>query len=90
MKPFLDRSAERERAYLQILQPSASLQMAPVNRDVLIAAARLRAETTMKLPDAIHAAIAQITGCSYFLTNDTHLRTIPGLTILSLAELSRE
>lgn len=90
VKPFSDRSIERERAYLQILQPSTSLQMVPVSRDVLIAAARLRAETTMKLPDAIHAATAQITGCSYFLTNDTQLKTIPGLTILSLVELSRE
>ncbi len=90
VKPFSDRSIEREKAYLQILQPSASLQMVPVSRDVLIAAARLRAETTMKLPDAIHAATAQITGCSYFLTNDTQLKTIPGLTILSLVELSRE
>lgn len=89
VKPFLDRSIERERAYLQILQPSASLQMLPVSRDVLIASARLRAETNMKLPDAIHAATALITGCSYFLTNDSHLRTVPGLTIVSLTELSR-
>jgi predicted nucleic acid-binding protein len=64
--------------------------MVPVSRDILVAAARLRAETNMKLPDAIHIATAQITGCSYLLTNDSHLRAIPGLTILSLAELSRE
>lgn len=87
VKPFLDRSIERERAYLQILQPSASLQMVPVTRDVLITAARLRAETNMKLPDAIHAATAQITACSHFLTNDAHVKTIPGLTILSLTDL---
>ncbi|MBX3335903.1 MAG: PIN domain-containing protein [Nitrospira sp.] len=87
VKPFLDRSIERERAYLQILQPSASLQIVPVTRDVLITAARLRAETNMKLPDAIHAATAQITACSHFLTNDAQVKTIPGLTILSLTDL---
>ena len=70
-----------------MLQPSASLQMLPVNRDVLVAAARLRAETSIKLPDAIHAATAQITGCSYFLTNDTRVKIIPGLAILSLTQL---
>lgn len=90
VKPFIDRSVDREAAYLRILQSSASLQMVPVSRDILVAAARLRAETNMKLPDAIHIATAQITGCSYFLTNDSHLRAILGLTILSLAELSRE
>jgi predicted nucleic acid-binding protein len=87
VKPFLDRSVERQAAYVQILQPSASLQIVPVNRDVLVAAARLRAETNMKLPDAIHAATARLTGCAQFLTNDAHVKTVPGLTILSLAQL---
>lgn len=87
VKPFLDRSIERERAYLQILQPSPSLQMVHVTRDVLITAARLRAETNMKLLDAIHAATAQITACSHFLTKDAHVKTILGLTILSLTDL---
>ena len=84
---LLDRSVEREAAYLRMLQPSVSLQMLPVNRDVLVAAARLRADTSIKLPDAIHAATAQIAGCSYFLTNDSHVKIIPGLTILSLTRL---
>jgi predicted nucleic acid-binding protein len=87
VKPYLDRSLERQAAYVQILQPSASLQIVPVSRDVLVAAARLRAETNMKLPDAIHAATAQLTGCTQFLTNDTHVKTLPGLTILSLTQL---
>ncbi len=52
VKPLLDRHAERQAAYLQVLQPSTSLHMAPVSRDVLLAAARLRAETGLKLPDA--------------------------------------
>lgn len=87
VKPFLDRSVEREAAYLRMLQPSASLQMLPVNRDVLVAAARLRADTNIKLSDAIHAATAQIAGCSYFLTNDSRVKIIPGLAILSLTQL---
>jgi predicted nucleic acid-binding protein len=87
VKPFLDRSVERQAAYMQILQPSTSLQIVPVSRDVLVAAARLRAETNMKLPDAIHVATAQFTGCNQFLTNDTRVPTIPGLAILQLSEL---
>jgi len=61
--------------------------MAPVSRDVLIAAARLRAETGLKLPDAIHAATAQFTGCDQFLTNDTHVPALPVLVIRRLSEL---
>ena len=68
VKPLLDHHAERQAAYFQVLQPSTSLHMAPVSREVLIAAARLRAETGLKLPDAIHVATAQLTGCDQFLT----------------------
>jgi predicted nucleic acid-binding protein len=87
VKPLLDRHAERQAAYLQVLQPSPSLHLAPVSREVLLAAARLRAETGLKLPDAIHAATAQLTGCDQFLTNDARLTSLPGLAIRRLSEL---
>ncbi len=87
VKPLLDRHAERQAAYLQLLQPTASLHVVPVSREVLIAAARLRAVATLKLPDAIHVATAQLTGCAYFLTNDARVPTLPGLTIRQLSDL---
>ena len=87
VKPLLDQHAERQAAYLQLLQPSASLQMVPVSREILIVAARLRAEASIKLPDAIHAATAQCPGCMHVLTNDTHFPTFPGLNRLLLSQL---
>lgn len=87
VKPLLDHHAERQAAYLQALQPSTSLQIVPVSRDILIAAARLRADTNLKLPDAIHAATTQLTGCAQFLTNDTRIPALSGLTILPLSQL---
>lgn len=87
VKPLLDQHAERQAAYLQALQPSTSLQLIPVSREVLIAAARLRAEGNLKLPDAIHAATAQLSGCSQFLTNDARVPALPGLVIRRLSEL---
>jgi predicted nucleic acid-binding protein len=87
VKPLLDHHAERKAAYLQALQPSTSLQIISVSREVLIAAARLRADANLKLPDAIHLATAQLTGCGEFLTNDAHFPTLPGLVIRQLSEL---
>lgn len=86
VKPLLDRHAERQVAYLQLLQPTASLQVVPVSREILIAAARLRADVTLKLPDAIHVATAQLTGCAHFLTNDTRIPSLPGLTVRQLSD----
>jgi predicted nucleic acid-binding protein len=87
VKPLLDHHAERQAAYLEALQPSTSLQIVPVSREVLIAAARLRADANLKLPDAIHAATAQLTGCGQFLTNDARVPALPGLAIRLLSEL---
>jgi predicted nucleic acid-binding protein len=87
VKPFLDQHVERQEAYLRALQPSPSLQIAPISRDILVAAARLRAETGMKLPDAIHAATARLNDCTDFLTNDARFTAIPGLRILLVSQL---
>jgi predicted nucleic acid-binding protein len=87
VKPLLDRSRERESAYNQALRSSPALDIVPVTREVLVAAARLRAEHGLKLPDAIHAATAQLSDCQQFLTNDTRLRNLPRLTVLLLSQL---
>jgi predicted nucleic acid-binding protein len=87
VKPLSDRNPEREAAYHGALRPSACLHLMPVTRDVLVVAARLRAEQGLKLPDAIHAATAQLTGCQQFLTNDSRFKTLPGLTVILLSQL---
>jgi len=87
VKPLLDRHTEREAAYLHVLQTTSSLLVVPVSRAVLIAAARLRAEAKLKLPDAIHVATAQLSACSTFLTNDTRIPSVPGLTFQQLTDL---
>lgn len=87
VKPLIDRHTERQTAYLQLLQSTTSLHVVPVSREVLIAAAQLRADTTLKLPDAIHVATAQLTGCVCFLTNDTRIPTLTGLTVRQLSDL---
>ncbi|CUS34801.1 Ribonuclease VapC (fragment) [Candidatus Nitrospira nitrosa] len=87
VKPLLDHHTERQAAYLHALQPSTSLQIVPVSRDILIAAAHLRANAHLKLPDAIHAATAQQTSCDQFLTNDARIPALPGLVILRLSDL---
>ena len=85
MKPLLDRSREPEAAYLQALRHDA-LHLAPVSQETLIAAAHLRAEHGLKLPDAIHMATAQLTHCERLLTNDSRLK-ITGIDVLLISQL---
>ena len=52
-------------------------------------AARLRASHNISTPDSIQMATAIFGGASFFLTNDTHLPSLPNLKTLVLDELKK-
>ena len=89
VKPFADGDVERQAAFERAVRTQGGLSVAPVTRAVLVEAARLRAVvTSLKLPDAIHAATALRHGCAVFLTNDRRIKALPGLDVLHLADLA--
>jgi predicted nucleic acid-binding protein len=63
------------------------ISLISVSQTILRSAATLRAQTTLKTPDAIHAATALSTGCNLFLTNDSDLRMVPGLSVVVLKDI---
>ena len=74
-------------AYERLLR-SPQMQLLPINQIILKEAARLRAITSsLRTPDAIHAATAIASGCAQFLTNDRPLRIIANLPIVILDEV---
>jgi hypothetical protein len=54
---------------------------------ILREAARLRAATSLKTPDALHAATAMSTGCVLFVTNDVGFHGVTGLPLVVLDDL---
>ena len=61
------------------------LQLVPIDRDILRAAARLRAAASkLRTPDAIHAATAQVLSVSLFVTNDPDFRLVSNLPLVLL------
>ena len=87
VKPMELGRQDLVQAYLEVLQERPSLAVAKVDRTVLIDAARLRAVSRVKLPDAIHAATALHRRCEVVLTNDPHFGAVPGLRCLGLADI---
>jgi predicted nucleic acid-binding protein len=64
------------------------VKLVPIGRDILRAAARLRATTPkLRTPDAIHAATAQALGVALFVTNDPDFRLVSGLPLTLLDAL---
>ncbi|MDJ0693127.1 MAG: type II toxin-antitoxin system VapC family toxin [Mastigocoleus sp. MO_167.B18] len=66
---------------------SSQVQLIPINQSILRQAANLRATTSLKTPDAIHAATALSASCDQFITNDKGFRNAPGLLVVILSEI---
>lgn len=86
VKPMMNQDLEQQKLYQQIIRNSETLFVVPVKREILLKAARLRASTNLKLPDAIHAATALLTQCSTFLTNDQQFGVVPGLNMVVISQ----
>ncbi|HET6569120.1 MAG TPA: type II toxin-antitoxin system VapC family toxin [Rhodothermales bacterium] len=85
VKPLREQKSQQADRYLTTLQPRPHFDVHPVTRAILVEAARLRAASKLKLPDAIHAATAQFTGCEVFLTNDQRIKSLPDIEVIQLS-----
>lgn len=81
VKPIADRNAADVAAFMSFLSGEAQVAVEPVTRHVLLAAAEIRAETGMRLADAIHMATAKLAGAKRFVTNDRRIKPAEGVTI---------
>jgi predicted nucleic acid-binding protein len=88
VKPIREHMTAIRDQYERMISPSPSLDVVSVNREILLAAATLRATSSLKLPDAVHAATSITRGCTTYLTNDHRFATIPDLPVLMLADLA--
>ena len=87
VKPIENRDSVIQQAYRAFLEPTAQVAVVPVSRTILESAARTRAETGVKLPDAIHIATAKQQECTSFLTNDRLIRSITDFRVMRINEL---
>ena len=86
VKPLRDRDTGLERLFRDIFD-SREVRLIPATRALWEEAARLRATTNLKTPDALHAAAALRERCTLFVTNDAAFRRVEGLTVAVLKEL---
>ncbi len=63
------------------------VSLIPATRELWEDAARIRADTGLKTPDALHAATALGAGCAAFITNDTDFHRVQGLPVVVLDDL---
>lgn len=86
IRPLRDGNARLEMLFRSILA-AAEMELIPATLTTWEDAARIRAETGLKTPDALHAATALQAGCVLFVTNDTDFRRVEGLPTVVLDDL---
>ena len=89
VRPLRDGNARLEMLFRSILA-SAEMNLIPATLAIWEDAARIRAETGLATPDALHAATALRTGCTLFITNDTDFRRVDDLPVVVLDDLLNE
>jgi predicted nucleic acid-binding protein len=87
VKPIRDGAESIRKQYETMLAVSGPLTVAPVARAALVRAAELRAASSLRLPDALHAATSELLGCTTFVTNDLAFLTLPSLPVLLLNDV---
>ena len=63
------------------------MRLLPITQPILRQAARLRATTKSRTPDALHAATAVHAGCVLFISNDAGFRGVTSLPLVILDDL---
>lgn len=86
VEPLQEQNKARQDAYKRAIVNRNNVFVVPVLREILIDAAQVRADTGLKLPDAIHVATAVRSQCSTFLTNDGQLKSLRSLNVVLLSE----
>ena len=86
VRPIREDDVAKQSVYVEAITDTDNTTAIPVRRSILLDAAKVRSDTKLKLPDAIHAATAIATNCKTFLTNDKQFRTVQGLHTLLLSE----
>ena len=86
VKPIRDGNREIELQYRELFAAN-EVRLLEASYEVFEDAARLRAETGLKTPDALHAATALRADCALFITNDADFRRVRGVPIVVLDDL---
>lgn len=76
--PFKTNRHDLVQVYRQTFLPRTYLAVSPIDNDVLTFSANIRAQSGLKLPDAIHAATALTQKCTAMLTNDMGFSRLSG------------
>ena len=85
--PFRAGKPQLAEQYKEILTMSENIDILDINIEIAKETAKIRADYSIKTPDAIQLATAKYNHVDYFLTNDLRLKSFKDLNIITLLDL---
>jgi predicted nucleic acid-binding protein len=88
VKPLQESRQDVVTKYTEILTTAKGIDIFDINIAVSKEAAKLRAKYRLRTPDAIQLGTAIIFGADMFLTNDTILKSVSEIKVVTLSEIT--
>jgi predicted nucleic acid-binding protein len=85
--PYRTQQPQVVEAFTELLANSDSIRFVTLDGQIANRAADLRARYGLSLPDAFQIAVAILSGCDAFLTNDISLRQVVEINVILLDEM---
>lgn len=85
-KPFKDNNIMNVELFRSAFVQMDNLKLLPVDNNLAISAASIRAKYNFRLPDAIQIATAVAAKAQIFVTNDAKLKKVKELQIICLSD----
>jgi len=85
--PLREGKAQLAEQYNDILTMSENIEILDINIEIAKETAKIRANYSIKTPDAIQLATAKYSFVDYFLTNDFRLKSFKDLNVITLSDL---
>jgi predicted nucleic acid-binding protein len=86
IKPWRDNLPDVIAAYQGLVLDSGSFSVFGLSEATFLLAAKVGGTMGLRTPDALHLTVALEQRCSYFITNDKRIRSVPGLEVIQVSD----
>ncbi|MCK6509189.1 PIN domain-containing protein [Myxococcota bacterium] len=83
-KPIQQGDLALQNEYVELLTTASGFEVIDITPNVAQDAARLRVRYRLKTPDALQIAVAVVSGCQAFITNDSTFRRVGEMRVFLL------
>jgi predicted nucleic acid-binding protein len=87
VKPLREGQTALAKRYRDILTMAPGIELFDVTSSLAELAAKLRAKYSVRTPDSIQLASCIELGAEYFLTNDSRLKAVSEVNVVTVGEL---